>query len=164
MVNVTGTLIWYYYVCKRQVWLIAHHIEPAQDNPYIELGRFIHETTYLNERKEVKTDYGVFDVVKKHNDNLVVAEIKKSSRFKHSARMQLCFYLLGLKRMGIVAKGELRFPKERKREVVELTPEIEKELDLAVEEIIAIAKEELPPAPVKNRFCSKCGYKELCWV
>lgn len=164
MVSVTGTLVWYYYVCKRQVWLISHHIQPAQDNPFLELGRFLHETAYTYERKEIKTDYGVFDVVKKEKGNFVVAEVKKSSKFKYSAKMQLCFYLLGLKRMGIQAKGELRFPKERKREIVELTPEIEEELQKAMGDIISIAEQELPPSPTKNHFCRKCAYREFCWA
>jgi len=164
MVSITGTLVWYYYVCQRQVWLIAHHIQPAQDNPFLELGRFIHETSYAWERKEIKTDYGVFDVVRKEKDNLIVAEVKKSSRFQYSAKMQLSFYLLGLKRMGILGKGELRFPKEKKREIVELTPEIENELQEAIQNIEMIAKQELPPPPTKNRFCRRCAYRDFCWA
>lgn len=164
MVKITGTLIWYYYVCQREVWLIAHHIEPAQDNPFLELGRFIHETTYAWEKKEIKTDYGVFDVIEKDKGNFVVAEVKKSSRFKYSAKMQLCFYLLGLKRMGIEAKGELRFPKERKREIVELTPEIEEELQETVEKIKIIAEKEQLPPPRRNQFCRRCAYRDFCWA
>lgn len=26
--EVTGTLIWYYYICKREVWLMFHQIAP----------------------------------------------------------------------------------------------------------------------------------------
>jgi len=37
--NVTGTLIWYYYICHREVWLMARRIEPSQENPFIEIGR-----------------------------------------------------------------------------------------------------------------------------
>jgi len=25
--RVTGTMVWYYYVCQREVWLMAHQLE-----------------------------------------------------------------------------------------------------------------------------------------
>ncbi|SHK18580.1 protein of unknown function DUF83 [Caminicella sporogenes DSM 14501] len=50
-VKVNGTLIWYYYICKREVWLMAHNLTPDQDNQYIDLGRFIHENSYMREKK-----------------------------------------------------------------------------------------------------------------
>ncbi|MFZ8834143.1 MAG: Dna2/Cas4 domain-containing protein [Candidatus Caldipriscus sp.] len=33
---VNGTLIWYSYICEREVWFIGHWIEPPQDHPLIE--------------------------------------------------------------------------------------------------------------------------------
>gem|GEM_PF-6044767 len=30
---VNGTLIWYSYICDRELWFIGHSIEPPQDNP-----------------------------------------------------------------------------------------------------------------------------------
>jgi CRISPR-associated exonuclease Cas4 len=163
MVNITGTLVWYYYVCHRQVWLIAHQIEPAQDNPYLEWGRIIHETAYPTERKEVKMENIVFDVLTRKRESVVVAEIKKSSKFLKPATMQLCFYLFRLKEVGISAIGELRFPKERKRRTVELTKEIEDEIREALKGITEICLREVPPAPKKIPYCRKCAYRELCW-
>jgi len=32
MKNITGTLIWYYYICERECWLMAHQINPHQEN------------------------------------------------------------------------------------------------------------------------------------
>ncbi|MEI7989320.1 MAG: Dna2/Cas4 domain-containing protein, partial [Chloroflexota bacterium] len=37
---VTGTHIWYYYICKREVWLISHQITPDQENDNIALGKY----------------------------------------------------------------------------------------------------------------------------
>ncbi|MCD6318594.1 Dna2/Cas4 domain-containing protein, partial [Candidatus Aerophobetes bacterium] len=28
MRRITGTLIWYYYICRREVWLMAHELHP----------------------------------------------------------------------------------------------------------------------------------------
>ncbi|RKX92245.1 MAG: CRISPR-associated protein Cas4, partial [Spirochaetes bacterium] len=41
--NIIPTLIWYYYICPREVWLMAHEINPEQDNPLVEIGRTFHE-------------------------------------------------------------------------------------------------------------------------
>ncbi|MGC9004976.1 MAG: Dna2/Cas4 domain-containing protein, partial [bacterium] len=95
--------------------------------------------------------------------SIVVAEIKKSSRFLKPATMQLAFYLFRLKQAGINAVGELRFPKERKRRNIELTKEMENELKYAIKEIERICRAELPPQPQKIPYCRKCAYRELCW-
>jgi len=105
----------------------------------------------------------VFDVLTKKRESVVVAEIKKSSKFLKPATMQLCFYLFRLKEAGISAIGELRFPKERKRRTVELTKELEDEIREAIREITRIYVEEVPPAPQKIPYCRKCAYRELCW-
>ena len=43
MDRVTGTLIWYSTICKRQIWLMAHELNPDEDHELLELGRFLHE-------------------------------------------------------------------------------------------------------------------------
>lgn len=164
-INITGTLIWYYYVCKRQVWLMAHAINPDEDNPFIDLGRLIHETSYKREnKKEIILDSVKMDIITDGDQQIVVAEIKKSSRHEKSASMQLAFYLKKLKEIGINASGELRFPTEKRREKVELTEELSKELDIVCEEIKKIVQMEKAPKPEKCKFCSPCGYNEFCWV
>ncbi len=164
MDKITGTLIWYYYICPREVWLMAHELNPEQDNPYIEIGRLIHEDSYAREKKEITFGNIKLDILKKKNGQIVVAEVKKSSRFEKSARMQLAFYLYRLKEMGIDAKGELLVPREKKKVYVELDGEIEKELQRAFSDIENIISKETPPKPEKNKFCGKCAYREFCWA
>jgi len=163
-INITGTLIWYYYICKRQVWLMAHAINPDEDNPYIDLGRLIHETSYKREKKEIVFDNVKMDIVTDGDNQIVVAEIKKSSRFEKSATMQLAFYLTKLKDAGIEATGELRFPVEKRREKVELSDDIINELETTCEDIKSIILMENAPKPEKCKYCSPCGYNEFCWV
>jgi len=94
---------------------------------------------------------------------LVIGEVKKSSKFEASARMQLGYYLAELDKAGIKAKGELFFPKEKKREIVELTEDLKAQLDSAVRDILRIAYLDRPPEPVKIKFCRNCAYAEFCW-
>lgn len=161
--EINGTLIWYYYICPREVWLISHHLEPFQGNEFIEIGRLISEESYQKDRKEVRIDNIVIDILKKENEKIVVGEVKKSSKFLKAATMQLAYYLLRLKRYGIDAKGTLLFPKEKKKIDVELTEELEAEIIESQKKIKEIVSMDKPPEPKLVRFCSKCGYQEFCW-
>lgn len=162
--NITGTHIWYYHCCSREVWLMIHQINPDEDDANLDLGRFIHEMTYLRDkRKEISLGNIRLDIVRQDKEGMVVGEVKKSSKYLQSARMQLAFYLLELQGQGIKAKGELLFPKEKKREEVILTQRLEKELLETVNGIRQIAVESRPPQARKISLCKNCAYAEYCW-
>lgn len=165
MVNVTGTLIWYYYICQREVWLMSHQIEPQQDNNFIEIGRIISQDSYLRDDKELNFGNIRVDLISYNDKKVIISEVKKSSHFIKSSQMQLAFYLLELKEKGIKnLTGELRFPKEKKKVKIILTNELEKELKIAINEITKLVLLDIPPFPCKNNYCKSCGYYELCWV
>jgi len=162
-IRVNGTLIWYYFICKRQVWLMSHGLEPNQDDSNIILGRFIHENSYLRNKKEVSVGNIKIDVLNKKDGQVVLGEIKKSSKFIESAKMQLSYYLLELKRHGLVGKGVLMIPKEKKRIEVELTKELEDKLRAIEEDIIRLVQREKPIPAARIKFCKTCAYSEFCW-
>lgn len=161
--NVTGTLMWYYYICHREVWMMARHIVPDQDHQNIDIGRFLQETVYPRERKEISVGHLKFDMVKREGNSLIVGEVKKSSKFETSATMQLALYLLELTQLGMEVSGELLFPSERKKVKVELTRELIAEVEKAKRDILRIAYLEVPPSPKKGKYCQNCAYDELCW-
>lgn len=161
--NVNGTLVWYYFICKREVWLMSHSISPDQDDENIDLGRFIHENSYSRKTKEVSIGNIKVDIVEEKDGYVMIGEVKKSSRYMESARNQLAYYLLQLERNGIKGKGTLMFPKERKREEIELTDEVIKNLEQVETEILRICNQPFPPQPIKINFCNKCAYREFCW-
>lgn len=161
-IEVTGSLMQSYSICKRQVWLMAHQIIPDQEHPYIEIGRLIDDNSYDRDRKKIHFENVVLDLVRIDKDSLLIGEVKKSSRAESSARMQLLFYLYKLKQSGIVAKGQLLFPEERKREIIELTPETEDQIIKSIEEIKEIIQKEKAPTFSKIPYCKNCGYKEFC--
>ena len=164
MRSVTPTLIWYYYVCEREVWLMSHEINPEQDNSLIELGRIVHEFSYKRDTKEISVEGMKFDVVRTVEGNVVVCEIKKTSNFELPSRMQLAYYLYNLKKSGFKASGELLFPKEKRKVVVELDETTEKRLEEAEKEIQKIISLNIPPKANKTIFCTKCAYAEFCWA
>lgn len=161
--KIAPTLVWYYYICPREVWLQSRQINPDEHNDLLDHGRLIHEATYDRNKKEIQLDNAKFDLIKRKNGEFIVGEIKKSSKFIKSATMQLAYYLLLLKDRGIDAKGELLIPKEKEKIVVELTPELETELQDALAKIQDILAQDTPPLPVRIKYCPNCAYKEFCW-
>ncbi|MFO7264298.1 MAG: CRISPR-associated protein Cas4 [Bacillota bacterium] len=162
--RVNGTLIWYYCICPREAWLIARQITPDEDDPNIVIGRFLHDHRYAREKKEILLDGGKMDVVKWQDESVVVREVKKSSRYLESARMQLLYYLKLMREHGIEARGELVFPEEHKKEVVMLTEDNLRRLEQMEADILRLVNQVSPPSPVKISFCRSCAYHEYCWV
>jgi CRISPR-associated exonuclease Cas4 len=164
MEKVTGTLVWYYSICQRECWLMAHELNPYQENTLMELGRLVHEESYSREKKEFETAGLKIDILGKKDGRLLVGEIKKSDRFLESATMQLSFYLYRLKEMGIDAKGELLIPKSRKRIPVELSEQVRKKIIRTTSDIMNIIGQSFPPPAEKCRFCRNCAYREYCFA
>lgn len=163
-ISVTGTLIWYYCVCKREVWLLAHGLEADQEHELLELGRIISESSYKRDKKEIEIGNIKADLIRKADGQIIVGEVKKSSKFKEAATMQLLHYLNILKQRGIDARGKLFFPEEKKTIDVELNDEFIKRLEKIEAEILNIIYKKQPPQAEKNRFCNTCAYSEFCFA
>lgn len=161
--HVTGTLVWYYYICPREVWLMSRNLVPDQDDTNIDLGRFIQENTYQRDKKEISLGHIKLDILRKEKGQLVVGEVKKTSKYVQSATMQLAFYLYELKDAGVEAVGELMFPKEKKKIKVELDDNLIFEIEKVKREILRIIYTESPPQPKRINFCRNCAYAEFCW-
>lgn len=162
--NVNGTLIWYYHICRREVWLMHHHIVPDQHDDNIALGRFLHETSYNRNEKEVSFGHVKFDLMMQTEDHIVIGETKKSDRYEEASRYQLLYYLSVLKEAGISASGLLLYPAQRKRVEVKLTPIEEEKLLEIIKEIDNICQEPVPPNVEVGRYCKRCGYREYCYA
>ena len=159
---ITGTLIWYYFICKREVWLMSRELAPDQDSAPLEIGRAVHDIYYERDRKELSLEGIKLDVVRRRKG--LVFEIKTSSRFLKAAKFQLLYYLYRLEEMGVKMKGEIRIPRERKRVPVLLNDKTRGELLKTLKEIKEIVRMERPPKPVKTYYCKRCAYKEFCWI
>lgn len=159
----TGTLVWYYAICKRECWLMAHQIEPERDFDLLAEGRLNTEAHYERRNKEVSLPGGVrVDQVRREKGTLVISEVKKSSKFIAAASLQLAYYLWVLEQEGVEAVGEVLVPEERKREEVRLE-EVRDVLLEAVGAIGELTKQPMPPKAEWLRYCKTCAYSEFCW-
>lgn len=162
-VNVNGHLVQAFGICKRQAWLLGHSVSADQSNDFLALGRLIDRNSYARERHQVAFGDNRFDFVQGADGDLVVCEVKKSSRAERSARLQLAHYLYDLQKAGIEARGVLMFPTEKKRVEVVLTDELMAELDAAYDAIGTLVRRDAPPAAESCKYCGKCAYAEYCW-
>ncbi|WP_303235754.1 CRISPR-associated protein Cas4 [Methanosphaera cuniculi] len=161
--EITGVMVQYYMVCKRELWFYLNQVNMNYDNDDINIGRLIHENSYKHERKEFRVDNVVFDFVQ-FKDKLTVFEVKKSSKLTIGALYQLYYYLYILRKAGIVADGMLVYPKEKKRERIVLSDEIICELDEILLDILEIADYITPPKAEIKPFCRRCSFMELCLI
>lgn len=163
LVKVNGYLVQAFSICRRQVWLLARGVTAEQSNESLALGRLVDQNSYARERHQVGFGDNKFDFVQGADGELVVCEVKKSSRAERSARLQLAHYLYDLQKTGIEARGVLMFPTEKKRVEVELTDALKAELDCVYAEIESLAQRNVPPPAEHCKYCGKCAYAEYCW-
>jgi CRISPR-associated exonuclease Cas4 len=162
-VTITGTLLWYYAICQRECWLMAHQIEPEHENDFLEQGRLNTEAHYQRESKEIELPSGVrVDKVRSENGKLILSEIKKTSKFMGATSLQLAYYLWLMEQEGVAASGEILVPEERERKEIRLD-DVREELMKAIKDIGQLVKAPTPPKATWLHYCKTCAYNEFCW-
>ena len=163
-----GTEVNYYVHCPRELWWFCHgleqeHVAGNVGSESVALGRLQHEDAYPDRsHREVMVD----DLLRlDFTDAGQVHELKKSRGGQRAALVQLMYYLYYLKHeKGMVRKGVLEFPKQRRREEVELTPQWEAEVEEALRGVESVREMPTPPpVPEPMSICKKCSYQDLCW-
>ena len=158
-------MIYYYFVCKRELWFFYNKINFDFQDENILLGRLIDENSY----KEYLIKSDLIDNLIKvdrfvKNKNIIV-EIKKSNKLKEFYKKQLLYYLYYLKKnYGINLKGKIYYEENRESEFVELTENDEKEIEKAIEDIKRIVKLDKAPKEKKKPYCKNCSYYNFCWI
>lgn len=163
MKAITGVMVYYYFVCKRKLWLFNNDLNMEQSSDLVTIGKLIDETSYKREKKNILIDENInIDFLR---DWKVIHEVKKSRKIEEASKWQLRYYIWLLKRKGIdIEKGILDFPLLRKREEVFLMEEDEIKLEAILKEIGGVIIMDLPPKIVKGKICDKCAYYELCYI
>lgn len=161
--KISGTMFYYYFVCKRKLWFFSNGIQLEEDNEDVILGKLIDENSYSKELKHILIDNTVnIDFIK---DWKILHEVKKQKSIEEAGVWQLKYYLYFLKIRGInIEKGILDYPKLKKREEVFLSKDDEKKIKEILSEIEKITLMEKPPELEKLKICKKCAYFEYCYI
>lgn len=163
--RVNGTLINYYFHCKRQCYLHGNRLNLEDNSENVKIGRAIHEE---KESKSKNSELEIDNIKIDKLTNEYLVEIKKSDADIEAAKWQLLYYLKVLKDKGIERKGKLEFVEKNKGNnkvlYFELNDELLKELDEYVYEIDTLLQSnEIPPVLNKPK-CKKCAYYEYCYI
>ena len=161
--EISGTMFYYYFVCKRKLWFFANEIQMESENEDVIIGKLIDENSYSRELKHVLIDNTVnIDFIKEWK---ILHEVKKQKSIEEAGIWQLKYYIYFLRKRGInIEKGILDYPKLKKREEIFLTEEDKKRIEEILLEIREIVNLKLPPKLEKLKICKKCAYFEYCYI
>lgn len=160
----TGTMVNYYFVCKRKLWLFAHNINFEQDSDIVTLGKLIAQSSYEREDREIDIDQRiVIDWI--DFENKVIHEVKKSDAIEEAHVWQVKYYIYYLESKGAVGfRGEINYPKLHRRQTVVLSDDDREALKRVLEDIEKVVSSERPPEREKTPICRSCSYLHFCWI
>lgn len=163
--EITGTALNYLVVCPRKMWFFANGISMERGNEYVEMGKLADKTSFSYNRRQISLGPIVIDVVKQERGEVILFEIKRTSRLGESGKLQLLYYLWYLKHnYDQTFRGVLSYPKERKREVLKLGPKETALVENAIERAKEITSSPNPPPVSPKNYCKKCAYYDFCMV
>lgn len=166
--NIGGTLIAYYHLCHRKLWLHARHVrmENATSNSHVAEGKLLGETTYnRRSQKWQELDLGFVKIDHFDPSTNTIREVKKSPKLEHAHIAQVQYYLYVLEQRGITgATGIIEYPKQRKTTNVILDPNVRKEIQGWLAEIHRISQLTQCPDLVRKSYCKSCAFYDFCFV
>lgn len=178
--TITATLIGYYKVCHRKLWLHANDIRMEHTSDIVYEGKLIGETTYPD-RAEKNTQVALSVPLATAQDGKewtgaakidyydaktrTVHETKKSAKMEQAHIAQVQFYLYLLAKSGIEgAKGIIEYPKQRERTQVTLTPADEQAIQQDIVGIQRLLSSSTCPGVINKPVCKQCAYYEYCYA
>lgn len=163
--KVNGTLINYYFHCKRQCWLHGNRVNLESNSEDVKVGKAIHE---LREEQGKNTEITIDNVKIDKITNEYLVEVKKSDSDYEAVKWQTLFYLKVLKGKGIDRKGKIEFVEKNKSNnkvfIEELDEEKENKLKEIESNIESLLMENNPPQVKFDNKCKKCAYYEYCYI
>lgn len=163
--KVNGTLINYFFHCKRQCWLHANRLNLEDNSEIVKIGKAIHEE---REEKGKNTELSIENIKIDKLTAEYLIEVKKSDADVEASKWQLLLYLKILKDKGVERKGKLEFVEKNKSKnkiiYVELNDELIEQLGGIVKEIEMLVEIDSIPGSINKPTCKKCAYYEYCYI
>ena len=162
--KVNGTLINYYFHCKRQCWLHGNRINLEDNSQDAKIGKAIHE---VKKEKGKQTEISIDNIKIDKITKDYLTEVKKSDSDIEAAKWQVLLYLKVLKDKGIERKGKLEFIEKNKSKstiIIELDENNLSELEDVIKNIKNLLIQENPPEVINEPKCKKCAYFEYCYI
>lgn len=163
--RINGTLINYYFHCKRQCYLHGNRLNLEDNSEQVKIGKALHEErAAVSENTEIAIENIRLDKLSSE----YLTEIKKSDADIEASKWQLLYYLSVLKLKGIERKGKLQFIEKNKGNskiiYLELGEKEERELQQHIQEIKELLQSDIIPERINAGKCKKCAYYEYCYI
>ena len=161
--NITGIMVYYYFICERRLWYFANQINMEQNSELVQIGKIIDETTYKREKKGILIDNTInIDFIK---NGAVLHEVKKTKSIEGAGIWQIKYYMYYLENKGVKnIQAKIDFPLLRESKEIILENEDRKILNNVIKNIQEIVEMEKPPQKIDSKICTKCSYYDLCYV
>ena len=161
--QITGIMIYYYFVCKRKLWYFLNQINMEQNSELVSIGKIIDETTYKDEKKGILIDNTInIDFIK---NGAVLHEVKKTKQIEEAGIWQIKYYMYYLEEKGVKnIQAEIDYPLLRQTEQIILEQKDKKILKKVIEEIEELYRNDKIPKKIDSKICKKCAYYDLCYV
>jgi len=157
-----GTIVNYYFTCKREAWLYSHKIHADNWDENIIKGRSL-SNTHTKKYNDIFSRLQ-FDKITKVNGHFEITEFKKSLKNPEAAKKQLLFYIYLLKQSIPkikTIKGWIQSGK--KRILVEVNDNVLNDLEQELREIVFFITSKKPPKPNYIKICDACAYRDYCY-
>lgn len=161
--KITGIMVYYYFVCKRKLWLFHNDISMESENELVQIGKYLDENSYCTERKHIMILGEInLDFVEKSG---MIHEIKKSRRIEEASIWQVKYYLYYLKKHGLSGiQAKIDYPLLKQTVMIKLSEEDEQIMERVLEDIQNIVKKEDVPSYHQSKICDKCAFFDLCMI
>lgn len=163
--KVNGTLINYYFHCKRQCYLHGNRLNLEDNSENVKIGKAIHEERSSNSKN---SEIAIENIKIDKLTNDYVVELKKSDADVEACKWQLMYYLKVLNDKGIKRKGKLEFVEKNKTDnkilYFEINDENLQQLNTYIKEIENLLEERSIPPVLNSPKCKKCAYYEYCYI
>lgn len=163
MKEITGLMVYYYFVCKKKLWYFVNQIQMEQNSELVEIGKIIDDTNYENQEKHILIDNTInIDFIK---NSAILHEVKKTKAIEEASIWQVKYYMYYLERKGVKnVKAKIDFPLIKETKVIILNKEDRQAIKEVIVHIQEIINSKIPMDVEQDKKCKKCAYYDLCYI
>ena len=103
--KVNGTLVNYYFHCRRQCWLHGNRINLESNSENVKIGKALHE---IRAEESESTEIGIENIRLDKITKDYLVEVKKSDADYEAVKWQVLFYLKALKNKKLSGKSTMK--------------------------------------------------------
>lgn len=161
--NITGVMIYYYFICERKLWYFANEINMEQNSELVSIGKILDENSYVRENKNILIDNTInVDFIK---NGAILHEVKKTKAIEEAGIWQVKYYMYYLENKGVEnIEAKIDFPLLRETKEIILEAQDRNVLENVIKNIEEISQRDKPPKIIHEKMCKKCAYYDLCYV